>query len=449
MKSPVEAGAAGTTAGAETASTPRTPSIVIVGAGPAGLMAAQACVDEGAQVTVFDAMPSVGRKFLLAGKGGLNITHSEPADAFLRRYGSRQAHLQPMLDAFGPVQLRDWVQSLGIDTFVGTSGRVFPREMKAAPMLRAWLRRLRDAGVDFHSRSRWTGSLVDDDPARIGGLGITLAQQETLLDVKADAIILALGGGSWPRLGSDGAWVPSLARHGVAVAPLAPANCGFDCGWSQHFSQRWAGTPVKSAAIAFADSPDASGVEATPLRGEFVVTRTGVEGSLVYRFSAAAREHIAAAGSATLHLDLLPDRSDAWVRQRLRQPRGSLSLANHLRRNLGLAGIKAALLRECMADLNGTATEDVAAAIKRLPVRLLAPRPLAEAISTAGGVRFDSLDERLLCCARPGIFGAGEMLDWDAPTGGYRLTACFATGRAAGLGAIHWLRSRTSEPSTA
>jgi uncharacterized flavoprotein (TIGR03862 family) len=427
-------------------------------------MAAQACVQEGARVAVFDAMPSIGRKFLLAGKGGLNLTHSEPIAAFESRYGSRRMQLQPLLDDFGPTQLRTWARELGVETFVGSSGRVFPREMKAAPMLRAWLRRLRDAGVVFHSRCRWTGSIVRHDAgiesrlriafARMPAAGSTTAEDAAVLEAEADAVILALGGGSWPRLGSDGAWAPWLAGRGVEIAPLAPSNCGFDCGWSEQFSHRWAGTPVKSIAIALpgrASGHDADNDNdaATMLRGEFVVTATGVEGSIVYRLAAPARDRIAADGSAILHVDLLPDRAEDWVRQRIERPRGSLSLANHLRRSVGLQGVKAALLRECAMGPEGAAPLDLARSIKRLPVRLLAPRPLAEAISTAGGVRFESLDSRLMCRSWRGVFCAGEMLDWEAPTGGYLLTACFATGRAAGAGAIEWLRSGTANPGRA
>jgi uncharacterized flavoprotein (TIGR03862 family) len=417
-------------------------------------MAAQACVEQGAQVTVCDAMPSVGRKFLLAGKGGLNLTHAEAVEAFGSRYGTRRARLQQMIDAFGPAALREWAHGLGIDTFVGSSGRVFPREMKAAPLLRAWLRRLREAGAVFHSRCRWTGTVTPSDPGYPASLRIAFARQENdaagsgqadaNLTLEADGVILALGGGSWPRLGSDGAWVSWLADRGVAVAPLAPANCGFDCGWSEHFSTRWAGAAVKSVAVALAGAATGRGADTEEaaanrmLRGEFVVTATGVEGSLVYRLAAPARDRLAADGRATLHLDLLPERPEGWIRERLERPRGSLSLSNHLRRSVGLDGVKAALARECMPAAGGS-PQGLATAIKRLPVPLLAPRPLAEAISTAGGVRFEALDHRLMCRSLPGVFCAGEMLDWEAPTGGYLLTACFATGRAAAIGALEWV----------
>jgi uncharacterized flavoprotein (TIGR03862 family) len=427
---------------------PAPPTIVVVGGGPAGLMAAQTCVEGGARVVLCDAMPSVGRKLLLAGKGGLNLTHSEPSDAFASRYGDRRAQLQPMIEAFGPSALRAWAADLGIDTFVGSSGRVFPREMKAAPLLRAWMRRLREAGVEFHSRCRWLGSIVVPPAGEPGRLRIAFVRQagaeadgppaETAPVFEADAVILALGGGSWPRLGSDGAWVPWLAERDVAVAPLAPANCGFDCGWSEHFAQRWAGAPMKSVALTLAGDDDGGDAQAEMVRGEFVVTASGVEGSLVYRVAAAARERIAAVGRASLLVDLLPDRRRNWLQERLERSRGTLSLANHLRRSVGLDGVKAALLRECLPAAATSSPQELAKAIKRLPVPLLAPRPLAEAISTAGGVRFEALGPRLMCRSLPGVFCAGEMLDWEAPTGGYLLTACFATGRAAGLGALAW-----------
>ena len=457
-----------------------TPLIAIVGAGPAGLMAAQACVAGGVRVEVFDAMPSVGRKFLLAGKGGLNLTHAEPAAAFNARYAGARQHLQPFLDAFGPAELRAWAHGLGIETFVGSSARVFPREMKSAPLLRAWLHRLRQAGVDFHSRRRWVGWVtpgpggssagrssagghsagsdfpVADIRARVGlrmavtgnaniVAGTANVRADPEVEVTADAVILALGGGSWSRLGSDGGWLPLLTSRGVAVAALKPANCGFDCAWSDHFSSRFAGAPMKSVAIALAgpcsdqgaDVDDA--VRSTPRRGEFVITSTGVEGSLIYAVSGAARDRIEARGSAVLEVDLLPDRSESWVAQALARPRGARSMVNHLRRCLGVEGVKAGLLRECLAPGMHADLPLLAASIKRLPIRLLAPRPLDEAISSAGGVRFDALNPRLMLRALPGVFCAGEMLDWEAPTGGYLLTACFATGYAAGEGALAWV----------
>jgi uncharacterized flavoprotein (TIGR03862 family) len=400
--------------------------VIVVGAGPAGLMAAEVLSAAGVQVDVYDAMPSAGRKFLLAGRGGLNLTHSEPLENFLARYGSRRAEIERALRAFDPQGLREWAHGLGIATFVGTSGRVFPADMKAAPLLRAWLHRLREAGVRFHTRHRFTGWSAD------GALCFTTPQGE--VRARAKGLVLALGGASWSRLGSDGAWLPLLEQRGVAVAALLPSNCGFDVqgGWSDYFSSRFAGQPFKSVAIRFA------GVHQ---RGEFVATKTGVEGSLVYAFSPALRDAIAAQGSATFELDLLPAKTLEQVRAEAAHPRGSRSLPAHLKSRLGIDGIKLALLHEVLAKdaLNDPAR--LAAAIKALPVTLDAARPLDEAISTAGGVRFDALDEHLMLRAMPGVFFAGEMLDWEAPTGGYLLTACFATGRAAAMGLLqNWLR---------
>jgi uncharacterized flavoprotein (TIGR03862 family) len=392
-------------------------------------MAAEVLSSSGAQVTVYDAMPSPGRKFLLAGVGGMNLTHSEPRTAFIARYGARRAQIEPLLDTFGPDALRAWACGLGIDTFVGSSGRVFPKDMKAAPLLRAWLHRLRTAGVRLQVRHRWLGW------GEAGALRFATPQGG--IQVHADAVVLALGGGSWARLGSDGAWVPLLAQRGIDVAPLLPANCGFDVGWSEHFRTRHAGEPVKPV---IAGVRDASGAKLRQ-QGEFVVTATGVEGGVIYALSPALREAIAAAGGTTLWLDLVPGRDAQQLAAALAKPRGKHSLANHLRRQAGIAGVKAGLLREILLAEVFTDPERLAAAIKALPLRLLAPRPLDEAISSAGGVRFEALDERLMLRALPGVFCAGEMLDWEAPTGGYLLTACFASGRAAGLGALAWLRS--------
>lgn len=400
-------------------------TVVVVGAGPAGLMAAEVLSQPGQQVHVYDAMPSAGRKFLLAGKGGLNLTHSEPCDAFVSRYGDRRAQIEPLLRQLDAQGVREWAQGLGIATFVGTSGRVFPTDMKAAPLLRAWLHRLRAAGVQFHMRHRFTGW------AGAGGLRFDSPLGEQL--VQADATVLALGGASWARLGSDGAWVPLLEQRGVAIAALAPANCGFDVrgGWSEYFATRFAGQPFKSVAIRCRDFHR---------RGEFVATATGVEGSLVYALSALLRDEIAARGSATFELDLLPARSAEQVLAEVAHPRGSRSLSSHLKSRLGLDGIKLALLHELVpkADLNDAAR--LASAIKALPVALVAARPIDEAISTAGGVRFDALDQHLMLRELPGVFCAGEMLDWEAPTGGYLLTACLASGRAAGQGVLQFLR---------
>ncbi|OHC61549.1 MAG: NAD(FAD)-utilizing dehydrogenase [Rhodocyclales bacterium GWA2_65_19] len=401
--------------------------IAVVGGGPAGLMAAEVLSTAGMRVDVFDAMPSVARKFLQAGRGGLNLTHSEAAEQFLSRYGSRRDDVGRWLEQFGPQQLRDWALGLGVETFVGSSGRVFPQEMKAAPLLRAWLHRLRTAGVIFHARHRWLGWNAD------GTLRFATPAGETR--VGADGTVLALGGGSWARLGSDGAWVPLLVARGVDVQPLRPANCGFNVAWSEHLRQRFAGTPVKTIGAAFV-APDGSRFKHD---GEFLVTAHGVEGNLIYAFSAALRDAIAATGSATLCLDLAPGRKLQRLTDDLARPRGRDSLSNHLRRHAGIDGVKSALLHECADPADLVTPEKLAARIKSLPLRLSSPRPLDEAISSAGGVDFTALDENLMLRALPGTFCAGEMLDWEAPTGGYLLTACFASGRAAGRGVLRWL----------
>lgn len=402
--------------------------VAIIGGGPAGLMAAEALIGVGVEVDLYDAMPSVGRKFLLAGKGGLNLTHSEAREAFLSRYGSRRLEIEPLIHAFGPDDLRAWADGLGVETFVGSSGRVFPREMKAAPLLRAWLHRLRAAGVRFHVRHRWLGW---EAMATGCGPGLRFATPEGEKIVQADAVILALGGGSWAKLGSDGAWVPLLQAHGIAIAPLKPANCGFDIGWSEHFSTRNAGQPLKTVV---ATCLDMDGYE-IQRQGECVVTETGIEGSLIYALAVPLRDRIAAEGSAILLLDLAPGKSPERVRAEVAHPRGSRSLSSHLKGHAGISGVKAGLLREVLGAEAYADPVRLAAAIKALPLKLIAPRPLDEAISTAGGVRFEDLDEHLMLRTLPGVFCAGEMLDWEAPTGGYLLTACFASGRAAGLGA--------------
>ncbi|MFT3814615.1 MAG: TIGR03862 family flavoprotein [Acidovorax sp.] len=401
--------------------------VAIIGGGPAGLMAAETLAERGAAVHLFDAMPSVGRKFLLAGKGGLNLTHSEPFDAFAARFGARRAHIEPLLAAFGAEHLRAWAQGLGVETFVGTSGRVFPTGMKAAPLLRAWLHRLRGMGVQFHMRHRWLGWTPE------GALRFATPDGER--HVGARATVLALGGASWPRLGSDAAWAPWLAERGVPVTPLAPVNCGFDVagGWTPFFRERFAGQPFKSVAIRHGDFER---------RGEFVATTTGVEGSLVYAASSLLRDAIAAHGQATFELDLLPAHTPERVLAEVRHPRGARSLGSHLKSRLGLDGIKTAILHE---RLGKEALHDpalLARAIKAVPITLQAPRPVEEAISTAGGVAFEALDEEGMLRALPGVFCAGEMLDWEAPTGGYLLTACFAQGRAAGAGAARFLSKR-------
>lgn len=405
-------------------------NIAIIGGGPAGLMAAEAARAGGAQVDLYDAMPSVGRKFLLAGKGGLNLTHSEPLEPFLARYGARRAQIAPLLASFGPEALRAWVGEFGIETFVGSSGRVFPKDMKAAPLLRAWLRRLRQAGVVFHTRHRWSGWTEDGQ--------LTFATPQGVSTVQADAVILALGGGSWPALGSDGGWVPLLRQRGAVVTPLRPANCGFDVAWTEHFKSKFAGQPVKSVALKILTP---TGGECWQ-QGEFVVTTTGVEGGVIYAMSALLRDEILAKGSATMRLDLAPDRDLSRLTNELARPRGKRTMATHLDRRVGISGVTAGLLREVVSKEDFTDPAKLAAAIKSLPITLIAPRPLEEAISTAGGVAFEVLDARLMLRDVPGVFCAGEMLDWEAPTGGYLLTACFASGRVAGTGAVEWLKSR-------
>jgi len=400
--------------------------VAIIGGGPAGLMAAEVLGQAGVNVDLYDAMPSVGRKFLLAGVGGMNITHAEDYAAFVSRYAERAGDLRPLLDAFSPDSLREWIHGLGIDTFVGSSGRVFPSDMKAAPLLRAWLKRLRESGVQLHTRQRWLG--WDEH----GALRIAGPQGET--QVEADATLLALGGGSWARLGSDGAWVPLLQNRGIAIAPLQPANCGFEvAGWSEHLREKFAGAPLKTVSLALPGE--------APRKGEFVLTATGIEGSLVYALSAPIRNTINRDGAATVLLDLLPDRTLTQIASALARPRGSQSMAKHLHRQLKLDGVKAALLRELTDTTTFQAPQALAAAIKALPIRLVRPRPLDEAISSAGGVPFEDLDEGLMLRRLPGVFCAGEMLDWEAPTGGYLLTACFASGRAAAEGMLRWLRA--------
>ena len=408
-------------------------TVAIVGGGPAGLMAAERLARAGVHVDLFDAMPSVGRKFLLAGKGGLNLTHAEPYERFVTRYGERRDRIEPLLRVFGPQALRAWAQELGIDTFVGSSGRVFPSDMKAAPLLRRWLHRLRETGVQLHMRHRWIG-FADD-----GALRFATPGGERLH--RASAVVLALGGGSWSRLGSDGAWVPLLAAQGVAVAPLQPSNCGFDVsgGWSTHLRERHAGAPLKSVALHF-EGHDGRRFEQV---GECVVTDSGIEGSLVYAASGPLRDEIVAQGGALMHFDLLPSRTPEWVAAEVAHGRGSRSLATHLKTRLGLHGVKAALLHELLPREAFNDAVRLAAAIKHLPLRLAAPRPLDESISSAGGVSFEALDDALMLRDRPGLFCAGEMLDWEAPTGGYLLTACFASGVVAGQGVLTWLSQRS------
>lgn len=424
--------------------------IAIVGGGPAGLMAAETARAAGCEVDVYDAKGSVGRKFLLAGKGGLNLTHSDPHEMFVSRYRGRATAVGDWLREFDADALRDWARGLGVETFVGTSGRVFPSDLKAAPLLRGWLRRLRGQGVRFHVQHRLTAVETDRDGRQ--WLRFTTSRGEQT--ASADATILALGGGSWPQLGSDGAWVPWLSALGADIAPLQPANCGFDVGWSPRFAARFAGQPVKPVAVRWTD---AAGVE-HQRQGEFVVTASGVEGSLIYAISADVRDALAqrattdaepASGvwkaaqlqraGVTVTLDLLPSRDEVSIATALSKPRGSRTQSEHLRRTLSLDGVKTGLLHEFVSKADFADPAALAGWIKALPLRVLRPRPIAEAISSAGGVRLEALDDALMLRARPGVFCAGEMLDWEAPTGGYLLTACFASGRRAGQGAARWL----------
>ncbi len=404
--------------------------IAIIGGGPAGLMAAETAVEGGAQVELFDAMASVGRKFLLAGKGGLNLTHSEPLEAFLSRYGVRRAQLAPTIRSFGPDEVRAWAQRLGISTFIGTSGRIFPTDLKAAPLLRAWLRRLRKAGVQFHVRHRWCGW--------DGQSQLQFSTPQGTESILADAVVLALGGRSGPKLGSDAAWIPILEERRVPVKPLQPANGGFDVKWTDHFRTKFAGHPVKTVGVVVKTVDDV----VIRRQGEFIITESGVEGGVIYSVSAGLRDVIATNGVATLRLDLAPDREVQRLMKDLSQPRGKRTMATHLERRAGIAGVKAGLLREVLSKEEFADSVRLAAAIKSLPLRLVATRPIEEAISTAGGVKFEGLDEQLMFRRLPGVFGAGEMLDWEAPTGGYLLTACLATGHMAGAGALKWLTER-------
>ncbi len=437
--------------------------VAVIGGGPAGLMAAQELVQAGHAVHVFDAMPSVGRKFLLAGKGGLNLTHSEGPDTFAGRYGARRAAIESLLHGFGPEALRAWAEGLGVETFVGTSGRVFPKDMKAAPLLRAWLQRLRRppglaveenggpdvaggagalgsfeaVGVRFHMRHRWTGWVGGQAPAAGQPHRLAFVTPHGTVEVEASAVVLALGGGSWARLGSDGAWVTLLAQQGVAVAPLLPSNCGFDVqpSWTEFFATRFAGQPFKSVAI----SVDGGQGRGFSRKGEFVATATGVEGSVIYAASGLLRDAIARDGRASFKLDLLPDMPLERVLAEVQHPRGTRSLASHLKSRLRLDGIKSAILHELLPkDAFQDATQ-LATAIKGLTITLGAARPIDEAISSAGGVLFEVLTPELMLGQLPGVFCAGEMLDWEAPTGGYLLQASFATGYRAGQGAARYL----------
>ena len=408
--------------------------IAVIGGGPAGLMAAETARAAGVAVDVYERLGSVGRKFLIAGKGGLNLTHSDPFERFVARYRGREREMRAWLEQFDAEALRAWARGLGVETFIGTSGRVFPVDLKAAPLLRGWVRRLRSGGVEFHVHHRWLGWGGD------GALRFEHADGERI--VRADAVVLALGGGSWPVLGTDGSWTRILEARGVDLAPLQPANCGFEIaragveGWSHFFANKYAGQPVKPVVIEWRG---ANG-ETIRRQGEFVITTHGVEGSLIYALGAELRDAAAAHGGVTIHLDLAPGRDIERLTRDLAQPRGKRTLSEHLRRHAGIDGVKTGLLYELLAKNAMQNPENLAPAIKALPLTLARPRPLVEAISTAGGVRFKALDERLMLTSLPGVFCAGEMIDWEAPTGGYLLTACFASGKIAGQGSAKWAR---------
>lgn len=415
-----------------TQSTHATQSVAVIGAGPAGLMAAEQLASAGYRVELFDAMPAVGRKFLRAGVGGLNLTHSEDFAAFAERY-SHPDLVRPWLRAFGPSQLVSWVNALGITTFTGSSGRVFPVRKKASPLLRAWLQRLREQGVTIHTRHRWIGWTSGDAGYQLRFEITAPGHAASSREITARSVVLALGGGSWSRLGSDGHWLPTLLKAGINVAPFSPSNCGFDYPWSDFMRERFAGQPLKSVALSLDASPSGW------LPGEAMISRHGVQGGLIYQASRALYQQLQRDGYAQMYWDLMPDRSLTDIRRILAQPRGKQSLANFLRKRLAFSGARAALLHElaphCVND-----PETLARAIKCLPQRLHSARPLDEAISTGGGIVAAELNETLMLRRLPGVFCAGEMLDWDAPTGGYLLNACLASGRVAGMGAVAYLQ---------
>lgn len=401
--------------------------VAVIGAGPAGLMAAEALAAEGLSVCVYDAMPSFGRKFLMAGKSGLNITHAEQPARFLGRYPDAEPRLHASIEAFGNTEIVNWMEGLGISAFTGSTGRIFPQQMKASPLLRAWLQRLSGQGVTFKTKHRWTGWSAEG--------ALDFETPEGLEQIKPDATILALGGASWARLGSDGAWVRLLQQNGVSIAPFLPANCGFLIDWSDRIKSEFAGAPVKGVKLFVPpDGPDS--------RGEFVITARGVESGGVYTLSRHLRDQIHHTGEATLFVDLLPDLSHDQILKRVSKPRGKQSWSNHLRKTLNLSAVKRALLYEVIDRSVFDEPVQLTNMLKALPLALNGIAPLDEAISVAGGVTWDALDDDFMLTALPGVFCAGEMLDWEAPTGGYLITACLATGRAAGQGAIHWLRQK-------
>jgi uncharacterized flavoprotein (TIGR03862 family) len=401
--------------------------VAVIGGGPAGLMAAETLAQGGAAVTVYDAMPSIGRKFLMAGRGGLNLTHSEPLDGFLARYREAEPHLATAIKAFPPERLRAWCEALGQPTFIGTSGRIFPKLLKASPLLRAWLRKLDAMGVSFSLRHRWIGC---DDSGRL-----SLQTPDGTNAVDTQATVLALGGASWPRLGSDGGWVEALRTKGVGVSPLKPANCGFIVSWSDIFRDRFEGAPLKGMVLSFGG---------LSVRGEAVVTRGGIEGGAVYALSAELREAVLTSGTATLHIALRPDVSATDLIKRLSAPRGKQTLSNWLRKAAALSPVGIGLLQEAAihsgTPLASFPVEKLAGLINAVPVQLTGVASIVRAISSAGGIAFDELDADFMLRRLPGVFAAGEMLDWEAPTGGYLLQACFATGEAAGKGALEWLK---------
>ncbi|WP_271588341.1 NAD(P)/FAD-dependent oxidoreductase [Bradyrhizobium sp. CCBAU 53415] len=405
-------------------------AVAVIGAGPAGLMAAEVLAQGGVRVTVYDAMPSAGRKFLMAGRGGLNLTHSEPLPQFLARYREAAPKLQAAIEAFPPDALRAWSEALGEATFVGTSGRVFPKAFKASPLLRAWLRRLDAAGVRFAFRHRWIGR---DEHGRL-----LFRTGDGERSIEARAVVLALGGASWPRLGSDGGWVDLLAARGIAVSKLRPANSGFTVAWSDVFRGRFEGQPLKGVALT---------IGAHTVRGEAMVTRSGIEGGAIYALSAELREAVLNLGQAMLMIALRPDLAVADLKTRLSGTRGKQSLANFLRKAAQLSPVGIGLMQEAAIasgrPLASFAPAELARLINAIPVRLTGVAPIDRAISTAGGIIFDELDEHFMLRKLPGVFAAGEMLDWEAPTGGYLLQASFATGAAAGRGALEWLAGAT------
>ena len=407
---------------------PVTKRVAVIGGGPAGLFAAERVRAAGLVVDLYEAKGSPGRKFLIAGKGGLNLTHSEPRPQFDARYRERATEVAGWLDAFDADALRRWAQGLGVETYVGSSGRVFPVDRKAAPLLRGWVRRLKEQGVRFHVQHRWLGWNGD------GSLRMQTNDGE--IAVQADATVLALGGGSWPQLGSDGTWVELLRARGVEIAPLQAANCGFDIDWSEHFRQRHAGSPLKPVIAHWRDAQG----NTHELQGECVASEYGIEGSLIYAIAADLREAINRDGYALLELDLVPGRELQCLHADLTRPRKGRSFGEHLRRAAGIDAVKAALLFEVLGKDAGNDLDAVARTLKRLPLRVLRPRPMIETISTAGGVRLEAMDDKLMLRALPGVFCAGEMLDWEAPTGGYLLTACYASALRAADGVIEWLR---------